>query len=248
MMTRIKLAARRDDGFTLLELLVAMFIAAIIFAMGYGAINQAVKSRTGLQEQQAKLMELQNAMRVMEQDFVQLSPRKIRQPIGTDFQGALISNPTGTTSSSSGFSSSSSSSSSSSTSSSSTSSSSTSTSSSSSQPLVALTRAGWTNPAGAQRPALQRVAYYFENGTLRREYWTVLDPTQTSATVKRDLMTHVKSVQLRFMDLSKTWQPQWPPVTNTQGVTALRSRPIAVEITLDTEDWGKIVRVFEIAV
>ena len=28
---------------------------------------------------------------------------------------------------------------------------------------------------------------------------------------------------------------------------ALRQRPLAVEITLDTEDWGKIVRIIEIA-
>jgi hypothetical protein len=27
----------------------------------------------------------------------------------------------------------------------------------------------------------------------------------------------------------------------------LRERPLAVEITLDTEDWGKIVRIIEIA-
>ena len=28
---------------------------------------------------------------------------------------------------------------------------------------------------------------------------------------------------------------------------SLRQRPLAVEITLDTEDWGKIVRIIEIA-
>jgi len=28
---------------------------------------------------------------------------------------------------------------------------------------------------------------------------------------------------------------------------SLRQRPIAVEITLDTEDWGKLVRIVEIA-
>ena len=28
---------------------------------------------------------------------------------------------------------------------------------------------------------------------------------------------------------------------------SLRQRPLAVEITLDTEDWGKIVRIVEIA-
>jgi general secretion pathway protein J len=197
-------------GFTLLELLVAMFIAAVIFAMGYGAVNQALKSRAELQEQQAKLLEIQTAMRVLEQDFLQLAPRPVREPIGDGYQQALQSNPA-------------------------------------TPPLVALTRGGWTNPTGLQRPGLQRVAYYFENGTLRREYWAVLDATQTSNTIRRDLMTHLKSVSLRFMDVSHAWQPQWPAVTRAVGTTDYRSRPIAVEITLETEDWGKLVRVVEIA-
>jgi len=202
--------ARGNRGFTLIELLVAMFIAAVIFAMGYGTINQALKSRVELQEQQGKLLELQTAMRVMEQDFVQLAQRPVRQPVGSGTQAALLTSTT-------------------------------------TQPLAALTRAGWTNPAGLQRPALQRVAYFFENGTLRREYWTVLDATQTSTAVRRDLMTHLKSVTLRFMDQNRVWQPQWPPITNTVGVNNDRSRPIAVEITLETEDWGKVQRIVEVA-
>ena len=210
----------RSAGFTLLELLVAMFIAAVIFAMGYGAINQAVKSRVELQEQQAKLLELQTAVRMIEQDFVQLAPRPIREPVGSTgtYQPALISSTT-------------------------------------TQPFVALTRNGWTNPTGLQRPGLQRVAYYFENGTLRRNYWTVLDPTQSSPTVSRELLTHLKSVSLRFLDrggaitgstTSQNWQPQWPPPNNANQNND-RYRPIAVEITLETEDWGKVVRVVEIA-
>ena len=204
----------RQHGFTLIELLVALFIAAIIFAMGYGAINQALKSHDTLKEQQARILDLQTAVRLMEQDLVQAAPRPVRQPIGSGEQGAFIGAPPDT------------------------------------QPLLVLTRAGWANPAGVQRPALQRVAYFLENKTLRREYWNVLDPTQTSTTVKRDLMQNVKSVALRYLDLNRQWQPQWPGPTSCPTCTgtdqALMSRPLAVEITLDTEDWGKIVRVIEV--
>lgn len=206
------MSARGSRGFTLLELLVALFIAALMFAMGYGAINQGLRSHDGLQEQQARLIELQNAVRVMEQDFVQLSPRPIRAPTGYTYEPALQGSAT-------------------------------------TQPLAQLTRAGWSNPVGQQRTGLQRVAYFFENGTLRREYWNVLDPTQTSTTIKRDLLTHLKSVGFRYMDEARQWQEQWPETTVQGGFAnqlTLRGRPIAVEITLETEDWGKIVRLVEI--
>jgi general secretion pathway protein J len=204
----------RGRGFTLLELLVALFIAAVMFAMGYGAITQALTSRDSLKEQQAHLLELQTAVRVLEQDFMQLAPRPVRQAIGDEpAQPALLGAVPGT------------------------------------QPIVALTRGGWANPAGLPRPGLQRVAYFLENGTLRREYWNVLDPTLASTTTKRDLMTHVKALTLRYLDQAHQWQEQWPPGTaaiRTQEWT-LRQRPLAVEITLDTEGWGKVVRIIEIA-
>jgi general secretion pathway protein J len=232
---------RRVGGFTLLELLVALFIAALMFAMGYAALSQGLTSHDHLKEQQARLLELQTAMRVMEQDFVQLAPRPVRQTIGDEPsqpalqalpQGDLEGQPqnsslqtaqpsqlqTGQTETG--------------------------------QPLVALTRNGWANPAGLQRSALQRVAYYFENGTLRRESWYVLDPTLSSTTAKRTLLTRVKSITFQFMDVNRVWQANWPPTT-VQGMVAaelsLRIRPIAVQVTIDTEDWGKITRLFEVA-
>lgn len=198
-------------GFTLLEVLVALFIAAVMFAMGYGAITQATTSRDALKAQQARLLELQTAVRVMEQDFVQLAPRPVRQAVGDEpAQPALQGAAPG-----------------------------------SSPPLVELTRGGWANPAGLQRPGLQRVAYILENGTLRREHWHVLDPTLASTTARRDLLTHVKALTLRYLDQAHQWQEQWP-ATALRQEQVLRQRPLAVEITLDTEDFGKIVRIIEI--
>ena len=208
---------RRDQGFTLLEVLVALFIAALMFAIGYGAIQQGLTSRESVKAAQTQLLELQTAVRLLEQDFAQLAPRPVRQAVGEEpaqpaLQGALP----GT------------------------------------QPIVALTRDGWANPAGLQRAGLQRVAYFLENGTLRREYWNVLDPTLASTTARRNLLSHVKTFTIRYLDVNRQWQDQWPPATSTVLIGSslelmLRERPLAVEITIDTEDWGKIVRIIEIA-
>jgi general secretion pathway protein J len=228
-------------GFTLIELLVALFIAALMFAMGYGTLTQAIGTRGSLKEKQARLLELETAVRVLEQDFVQLTPRPVRQPIGDEpAQPALQASPSGTQSASTvtslGSTPGTASASQSST--------------SGTPPLVALTRGGWANPTGLQRPTEQRVAYYLENGTLRREYWYVLDPTLSSTTARRELLKKVKSVTLQYMDWTHTWQAQWPPAT-VSGAAAvegtLRIRPIAVQVTIDTEDFGQIMRIFEVA-
>ncbi len=115
--------------------------------------------------------------------------------------------------------------------------------------LVSLTRGGWTNPAGVQRATLQRVRYVLQEGRLRREYWTVLDATIDPPPRRRELLDRVKAVTFRYMDDGRTWREQWPPPTLNSAPTQqdLRWRPIAVEITLELEDWGKLVRLIEIA-
>ncbi len=116
------------------------------------------------------------------------------------------------------------------------------------QRLIELTRGGWANPAGVQRPALQRVVYLFEENTLRREYWPVLDPLLSTDPIKKDLCTGVKSVTFRYMDVGRQWRDTWPPPSAVAGNAQLnlRLRPVAIEVTLELNDWGKIVRVLEV--
>jgi general secretion pathway protein J len=199
----------RARGFTLIELMVALFITAIVFAMGYGAVNQALNSRKGLEERQTRLLAVQTTMRVLAQDFDQLSLRPVRDPAGQSWQPVLISGQT-------------------------------------TQPYVTFTRGGWSNPAGVQRPALQRVTYSLDNKVLRRDYWPVLDSLLSTTLIKRDLLTDVKSVAFRYMDVTRQWRTEWPPQALPGSALNLRLRPIAVEVTVELDDYGKITRIFEV--
>ncbi|HTY94002.1 MAG TPA: type II secretion system minor pseudopilin GspJ [Steroidobacteraceae bacterium] len=229
---------RPSKGFTLIELIVALFITAILFAIGYGAINESLRNHDQLKQRQARLTEVQNAVRVMVQDFSELAARPIRDQLGQNWVACLTTQAAAATAAGGDA--------------------------AAAAPdedaddsdaaagdtarddggpdLVAFTRGGWANPAGIQRPTLERVSYRFANGTLRRMHWTVLDGTEASMPVRRDLLTHVKSVAFRFMDASRQWVTQWPAL----GASGLRTRPFAVEVTLELDDWGRIVRVIEV--
>lgn len=246
---RRRLPPRIRGGFTLIELLVALFIAAIMFAMGYGAINQALQNRGSIRRHQESLVQLETAMRVMEQDFVQLAPRPVRDPIGDQYVACLQGSPPSDTSDTSDSSDSSDASASSTTSTSSDASSD-SDNSQGPPPLVQLTRNGWSNPTGLPRPELERVAYVLDNGTLVREHWNVLDATLASVPVKRNLLKHVRSVTFQYMSTQHSWVETWPPAPVSGGNlpdSLYRMRPLAVQVTLDTRAWGKIVRIFETA-
>jgi general secretion pathway protein J len=233
--------ARRYRGFTLIELLVALFVTAILFAMGYRALDQAFRSRREVEQQSARLIAVQQAVRTLEQDFELLAPRPVRNLIGDGYLPALSAPQTngigigsaGSTLGSSAFGSSGFGSAS---------------SIDSGVPLVTFTRAGWTNPVGIQRSELQRVSYTLEKGVLMRQYYPVLDATEAVTPVKRALIDKVKNFSLRFMDAGHNWQNGWPPMT-TGGSAALapRLRPVAVEVTIELEDWGVLVRHIEVA-
>ena len=111
---------------------------------------------------------------------------------------------------------------------------------------IELTHSGWSNPAGVPRSTLQRVSYRLEDTDLYRDYWPVLDRTQNVEPVSVVLLEKVKSVSVRYMGADRDWKEQWPPL-GFSGPTVRYALPIAVEITLELEDWGKVTRIVEVA-
>jgi len=247
-----KLPRAAIGGFTLIEVLVALLILGIMSALGYGTYRAARISAERTEEALKRSREIEFGMRVMVQDFSEMAPRPVRDPLGDTRQPALKgTGGLGTISTANlGATSSSSSSllaaSSNSPGMSFNSGSSFGSSSTSVASLVDLTRVGWSNTAGQQRSTLQRVSYSLVNDVLKRSYTTSLDTVMGTTPVVQDLFTGVKAIQFRYLDGNQTWQSLWPPAALPLPDSNW-TRPVAVEVIIEFKDWGRIRRLIEVA-
>ena len=246
-------AAARARGFTLIEVLVALLILGIMSALGYGTYRAARISAERTEEALARSRELEFGMRVLVMDFAQMVPRPVRDPMGQSSLPCLRgSSGNGTSAGTSGSSATSLSSGSSSSGMhfdsgpGFNSSPSGSGGSGNSLLLAELTRGGWSNTAGQQRSTLQRVSYALVDDVVKRSYTTALDTVQGTKPVIQDLLSGVKTIQFRYLDANQAWQNTWPPAT--LGLPdSLWTRPVAVEVTIEFKDWGRIRRLIEVA-
>lgn len=199
----------RTRGFTLVEVLVAIFVFAIVSAIAMGGYNELSKQSGIVADSAGRTRAVQSAVQRLSLDFSSLEPRPVREPLGDSVQPALRADAR-------------------------------------SEQLAELTHSGWSNPAGVPRSTLQRVTYRLDDKKLLREYWVVLDRTLAGEPQSAVLLDRVTSMKMRFMDSNRTWHEQWPPM-GYSAPDAPRLRPIAVEFTLELEDWGEIKRLVEVS-
>ncbi len=204
---QLRVTRTRNCGFTLIEVLIAIAIFAVLSLLAFGGLQSVISGKQQTEEALLRLRELQLTMNHFQRDFEQLVPRDARDELG----GTLYRLSAGLDS----------------------------------DLLVQFTRGGWPNPAGLIRSHLQRVAYRLDDNNLIRMSWPYVDRAQDGQAIENILITHIKDVQFRFLDNDNEWQDNWPSA-EVQASGGEPPQPRAVEVTLQMEDWGDIVRIFRV--
>ncbi len=200
----------RAQGFTLLELLVAVAIFAVMAALAYGGLNTVVNSHEQARQEAERLADFQRAWFRLGRDLEQAAPRLIRDEYG-DYQPAMRGGAAADE-----------------------------------EPVLEFTRAGRADLGGKPRSRLQRVAYVVREGRLVRLSWTVLDRAQDSEPTDAELLAGVENIAVRFLDTEGVWHNLWPDAIQA-AEPRLGELPQGVEVTLDTERWGRITRLYRTA-
>jgi len=198
-------------GNTLLELLVALSIFAVMAVIAYSGLNTILMVRAQVDQQASQLAQLQMAFTWLANDIEQYIARPYRDEYGqTQFslQGTYSS--------------------------------------------LELTRAGWHNPAQQPRSTLQRINYYLDRNTLWRAYFRVLDRAQNTEPIKLELLSAVTELHFRFLDDQQQWHEEWPPSREMGATIPKQPSPsppltlIAIEVTLNVTQWGRLPRLLRV--
>ncbi|HZF31180.1 MAG TPA: type II secretion system minor pseudopilin GspJ [Gammaproteobacteria bacterium] len=215
----------QSRGFTLVELLVAMAIVAVIGVMAFTGLTTLIRQRDLAEERTKRWQEVQLAVRTIVQDLSQIQPRLTRDEQGETYQPSLLANPNaqfalefsrGGWANPGGF-----------------------------NRGTVLRVAYNVEEHQDAKDAKQgmRVARNVRNA-LYRLHWPVMDRTLSTVPVKTEILDRVESMEVRFLDSSGEWQTEWPPL-RMSGPQRNVIRPRAVEVVIELEDFGRISRIVE---
>jgi general secretion pathway protein J len=202
-------AGQRSRGLSLIELMVALAITALIAVASYKILDLSQQSSDANYRDSRRLLQLDRSFALIQSDLQQLTARPIRtyiQEIKPAFSASAQNHSE-----------------------------------------FAFTRFNWANPLNHHRSELQRLHYYFRDGTLYRRYPFQLDLVDEVLSTPTPLIDNVESIHIRYLyhpgpGQTSQWLDHWPPEQDYEQQLLLL--PAAVDMRLNTVDLGQIRRVF----
>lgn len=203
-------------GLSLVELLVALAIFALVSAAATISLRLATDARGQLDAADLRLAELEAARAILREDFAQLVFRPTRDEFGERFGPTFIGGvETRLRPAVSGE-----------------------------RLQLAFVRHGWLNPEfAAPRSSLQFVEYLLKDGALIRRARAYLDDARDQPAVDRVILREPGDVAFEFLgapiaDINADWLVGWP----TPGLA--QPFPLAVAMTADLGRFGPVRQIF----
>lgn len=84
------MSMRRSQGFTLIEVLVAMSVFAVMTILAYMSLGQTLANADMLGERMDRLQAIQRTMRYLSNDLSAASPRPVRSELGDTYMPAVM--------------------------------------------------------------------------------------------------------------------------------------------------------------
>lgn len=222
----------RASGFTLLELLIAISIFAMVSSMAYSGLNHVLRARDRVEAEREFWRGLTLVFLRMQDDFAQARPRTVRDQFGND-QPAFLGQPTdiralGAPSvefTRGGV-------------------------------LVFDLPAEDDDPNAPDRKPpprsdLERIGYRYNDGVLYRWSWPVLDRAPTTAPVETVMLRDVERFEVKFLNKQATsnlnqWLLNWPLPQAGGAPQSLVDMPRGVQVELKLKGREEITRLFVI--
>lgn len=216
---------REQSGFTLLEVLVALSIFAVLGIGAYRVLSGAITAHERLRERQQAVAQLTFAVRSLHDELSQVVERGVRAEYG-DREEAFIGTAQTLVFSYGGW----------------------------SNPLghrrgsvqrVSYGLGSENTGLGANPAAsLQKLSTEL---MLQRHFWIVLDRAQDTLPLTRNLVS-LRELNFRYLGDEGEWHGAWPPLAlgAASGAGAAQALPLAVEVTLSSQRFGEIRRLVKL--
>lgn len=205
---------RRQNGFTLPEVMIALLVFAAIASTSVYALRLGVDSRDQLAAADERLKAFQIARTLIKEDLAQVTARNVRDEFGqllpaafrgniVEFGGRVEDDET---------------------------------------LLLAFVRNGWRNPnADAPRSSLQYVEYILKDGALIRRARVYLDEAAQSDVMERVLFDDLEDASVLFLIGENRGELEWADIWPVSGAA---KPPSAVLLTLTWSDQAPVEQRF----
>ncbi|WP_273146308.1 type II secretion system minor pseudopilin GspJ [Oceanicaulis alexandrii] len=188
------MSGRREAGFSLVEVLAAVMVFALISSISVGLLTTSLRAKETSEAVLSDLAAVQRIHALMAEDVGQMVMRTVRDEDGLtdprlfalDVQGADPLAPARE---------------------------------GEARAILVLTRTGWANPGGVQpRSGLQRVAWIYDGEQLWREAGAYPDQARGTAPVRQLIASGVSDLRLSAL-MGGVWTDivQVRPVPNSEG-------------------------------